>query len=1061
MSAADDEPVGGTQSALPFAIAIAAGLVGLYFITKKEPPRFDIEADAEALHGSASTTGPAEVPTTLEQTPAAVPVQVPAEASAPTASPQATATRTGTAASSAGQTKQAATIPLDTDSPAAATTVAIPAHNTRDTRQRAMSARARAAEITAALEAGKKDPQSWVRRYTVPDEEAIAAACDLESSTSHPCGDADQSPLRPGYHGETLYQMWARGGDLNPWARPQDYGAFFVACAHGQVDEVQTSILRAAADLQCLLERRESNLRYSPLHVTVAGSRMRDLEPYKVKAAASPNYVGVARALLTAGARTEAKDILGHTPIALATNSLATPTSLRIARVLAGHGASMIATTRMGMPLLYNAAISQRANLDSIRLLLELGADPKQPLYGGVDLTWCLKKQPASTGKDGVIALLAAHAAKTSAHPLVGLTVALHGLKSSSELNGCQGRAVSWHANAERIQVKLFSRSHTLALKPANLSAMPAESQQFVPGTAVTISGLASRPELNGRIGLVDGFAEGRYAVEVKHQAAPADWIRLKPDSLTVATTVDAVCLLDKLTLVEGLDLRRLKPWPGLNCGATVLSRTETDATGAREKDIEPQPALKTCFVLAVPHTTRSALKGTLNEEFGGMDVSDSAEQDETAAAANLAPFAQWAYSLFHVIHLYEEPEHFHHPPTFRFLIGKEEEAECIIIDVLSGPLACPQHLEVNRTKWGAIAQQEEGQAMCEPLLPIRYWYVPKGEERKQRDRVACAAEHCPVTKRAFEAKHLDPAKHAGPPSTILVRTSSSHEIGAALANLQENEQLLSTEFRDHFYNASAAHSETDGKGFRCSFLAPPLPPKRGRQREYLLCAGCNRTREQLECNSFKECGKCGTHAYCSNECAKKHWKKAHKRECQISLEAVRDHDSPTARPSVVFSTCPPPMLLGQCQVSFSHVTGAILLNGVASSKLNPDNKEHYKPCEDKPARNVHGSRSFTVKVQPLASLATPGLGPHGFAAEGEHKSRPWGCVVYDEMRTFEAYLPMDAPGIDPLLGLIRKEGISVNIGGPTVPMKAYCEAVRVGPHLRIYTDKLETRQPW
>ena len=899
----------------------------------------------------------------------------------------------------------------------------------------------------------KRKAAEHVRKHTVPDDQAIAAACSPELQAD-PQGDGDQSPLRPGYHGESLYQMWARGGNLNElWSTPQQFSQFFVACAHGQLEAVQAGILNeAGADRHRLLETRESNLRYSPVHMTVAGARMHDIEPYKVRAW-SPDYLGVMRALLAAGARTEAKDIMGHTPMALATNSYSTPTSLRVARVLAEHGASMRATTRMGMTLLFGAAVARTANLDSIRLLLELGADPKQPAYGGGDLAWVLKAQPASSGKDAALALLAAHAAKTSNHALVGKTVALHGLSASPELNGCQGQAVSWVAASSRIEVKLFGRQKTLSLKPANLSAMPAERQQFVPATAVTITDLESRPELNGRIALIQGFAEGRYAVAVKQDEAPALRIRLKPDNMQVALPADAACLLDQITLVQGLDLRLCKPWPGLSCGATVLSKSEIDATGAREMDIVPQGALKTCFVCAVPSMAREALKGTLEETLGGAAYNEAAH-DENAVAANLAPFAQWAYSLFHIADLYEKPD----SAVFRFLVGQEMEGECLIIDVLSGPLACPQHLEVHRTQWGAIAQQAEGKAVCEPLLPIRYWHVPQDDERHhQRDRAVLAAERCPVTRKAMAAKGLDPATHAGPRSTMLIRTSSRHEIGAALANLQANERLLSPDFREQFYQASAVHSEIDGKGFRCSFLAPPLPPKIPPKREHQLCAGCNQTTKEVGCSAFMACGDCDSYYYCSKACAKNHWKKEHKQECKISAEAVRERDSSSARLSVVFSTLPPPELVGQCQVTISHVTGQSILNGVASSKLNPDRQEDYKPIQNKPAKNVHGSQSFIVKVQPPCSRTVPGQGPHGFAGRGEHKGSAWACTVYDEARSFTAYLPMDEPGIDPLLALIRKDGIQA----PNGAMKAYCEAVRVGPNLRIFADTLLPRQQW
>ena len=65
--------------------------------------------------------------------------------------------------------------------------------------------------------------------------------------------------------------------------------------------------------------------------------------------------------------------------------------------------------------------------------------------------------------------------------------------------------------------------------------------------------------------------------------------------------------------------------------------------------------------------------------------------------------------------------------------------------------------------------------------------------------------------------------------------------------------------------------------------------------------------------------------------------------------------------------------------------------------------------------------------------------------------------MVYDEARSFTAHLPMDTPGADELLARIVQDGIRV----PSGAYKAYCEAVREGPNLRVFTDALMPRQPW
>ena len=146
------------------------------------------------------------------------------------------------------------------------------------------------------VSSGKK-PQ-WADR----DADIIARACDVARNTVDPCGDGDQSALHiaPGTPGNALEQMWARGGDFNPWqpycaevvqgreVRVLDeggmperarmlYSRFFIACAWGSLELVRTLIAKTAGrpdGRTRLLELRESNLRYAPLHACIAGARV-------------------------------------------------------------------------------------------------------------------------------------------------------------------------------------------------------------------------------------------------------------------------------------------------------------------------------------------------------------------------------------------------------------------------------------------------------------------------------------------------------------------------------------------------------------------------------------------------------------------------------------------------------------------------------------------------------------------------------------------------------------------------------------------------------------------
>jgi hypothetical protein len=127
---------------------------------------------------------------------------------------------------------------------------------------------------------------------------------------------------------------------------------------------------------------------------------------------------------------------------------------------------------------------------------------------------------------------------------------------------------------------------------------------------------------------------------------------------------------------------------------------------------------------------------------------------------------------------------------------------------------------------------------------------------------------------------------------------------------------------------------------------------------------------------------------------------------------------------------------------------------------LPSTNKLNQAKCkvEAHAPKNVYGSECFIIKVQP------PGDGSHsgpcGFASRKafEGSGKPWACMVYDEPRTLRnVYLPLDTPGIEAVLKLILRDGVRVASGS----YKAYFEAVREGPCLRIYTDRLAPKPDW
>ena len=221
----------------------------------------------------------------------------------------------------------------------------------------------------------------------IDDEERLRKGCDQERNAKDPCGDGDQSQLSeisgPGQH---LRELWARGADLNPWMDPHRYSPFFASCAWGDVLAAET-FLRAARVVE--LERRESHLRYSPLHVCVAGSRMiygsidwpRRAAPKTMGfnlPELVPDHCAIAKLLIEQRARVDARDILGHTPLALACGTHATEGSLRVARVLATGSASLDVVDRFGNPMWMTVMLRPNGGVryDVIESLLQMGADP-------------------------------------------------------------------------------------------------------------------------------------------------------------------------------------------------------------------------------------------------------------------------------------------------------------------------------------------------------------------------------------------------------------------------------------------------------------------------------------------------------------------------------------------------------------------------------------------------------------------------------------------------------------------------------------------------------------
>eukprot|EP00439_Symbiodinium_sp_Y106_P018818 s9348_g2.t1 len=99
-----------------------------------------------------------------------------------------------------------------------------------------------------------------------------------------------------------------------------------------------------------------------------------------------------------------------------------------------------------------------------------------------------------------------------------GHQVTIHGLSSSATHNGKTGQIRGFEQTRRRYEVQLDDGTN-ISVRPENLTQL----------CTVTVHGLTSKPELNGRSGRIVGMdnTSGRYVVMV--QAAAATVIRLQP----------------------------------------------------------------------------------------------------------------------------------------------------------------------------------------------------------------------------------------------------------------------------------------------------------------------------------------------------------------------------------------------------------------------------------------------------------------------------------------------------------------------------------------------------
>ena len=124
---------------------------------------------------------------------------------------------------------------------------------------------------------------------------------------------------------------------------------------------------------------------------------------------------------------------------------------------------------------------------------------------------------------------------------LVGKRVRVVGIKSRPELNGKCGLADGYNAAKGRIRVLLdVNPGEPMMLKPANL-----EAEAPLDGMRVVVVGLKARPDLNGATGRADGYnpLKGRYRVRLDDADPTSAPLMLKPANVVSAAASSAALL--------------------------------------------------------------------------------------------------------------------------------------------------------------------------------------------------------------------------------------------------------------------------------------------------------------------------------------------------------------------------------------------------------------------------------------------------------------------------------------------------------------------------------------
>ena len=213
------------------------------------------------------------------------------------------------------------------------------------------------------MERGFKSQAEVLQMTPKEMESHISLSTDTRLNEADPYGDGDQSEHdAESTEGRILRQVWSSGADYSDEVG-SGISIIHRLCLMGNVKKVTQLLDRAddEGERRRLLEKRISVLRVTPLMATVTARRF--LPKEALRAIPANNHVQIVKLLLEAGARTDAKDVAGHSALHKAAGEFATPTSWAMAKEILKAGANINSRSRFGETTLFrNTCVSPKSD---------------------------------------------------------------------------------------------------------------------------------------------------------------------------------------------------------------------------------------------------------------------------------------------------------------------------------------------------------------------------------------------------------------------------------------------------------------------------------------------------------------------------------------------------------------------------------------------------------------------------------------------------------------------------------------------------------------------------